>query len=171
MKSDSYSRFIRSSAYQELLQAKKKVMAPSPKVHCIWSPCVPSHGTRGLFTRAWRSARISSTEALSGLMPLTPCTLESGPSSWTHSRAHATMCYTTNYALHMCHSLGRRVCLNVASFVGPNLVLSICLHSIHLSVLNMGDSSQCLIYGSGWGREFGGWVGGWGEQEHRPFMK
>lgn len=25
MKSDSYSRFIRSSAYQELLQAKKKV--------------------------------------------------------------------------------------------------------------------------------------------------
>lgn len=26
MKSDSYSRFIRSSAYQELLQAKKKVM-------------------------------------------------------------------------------------------------------------------------------------------------
>ncbi|XP_076142257.1 regulator of G-protein signaling 7a isoform X4 [Alosa pseudoharengus] len=36
MKSDSYSRFIRSSAYQELLQAKKKVMAPSPKVHCIF---------------------------------------------------------------------------------------------------------------------------------------
>uniref|UniRef100_A0AAY4EPS5 Regulator of G-protein signaling 7 n=1 Tax=Denticeps clupeoides TaxID=299321 RepID=A0AAY4EPS5_9TELE len=31
MKSDSYSRFIRSSAYQELLQAKKKVMTYSPK--------------------------------------------------------------------------------------------------------------------------------------------
>uniref|UniRef100_A0AAY4EQG1 Regulator of G-protein signaling 7 n=1 Tax=Denticeps clupeoides TaxID=299321 RepID=A0AAY4EQG1_9TELE len=35
MKSDSYSRFIRSSAYQELLQAKKKVMTYSPKVTCI----------------------------------------------------------------------------------------------------------------------------------------
>ncbi len=31
MKSDSYSRFIRSSAYQELLQAKKKV-----KKHKTW---------------------------------------------------------------------------------------------------------------------------------------
>lgn len=29
MKSDSYSRFIRSSAYQELLQAKKKVKLSS----------------------------------------------------------------------------------------------------------------------------------------------
>lgn len=30
MKSDSYSRFIRSSAYQELLQAKKKVRKKKP---------------------------------------------------------------------------------------------------------------------------------------------
>lgn len=32
MKSDSYSRFIRSSAYQELLQAKKKVI----KKRLVW---------------------------------------------------------------------------------------------------------------------------------------
>jgi len=32
MKSDSYSRFIRSSAYQELLQAKKKVK----KTRLVW---------------------------------------------------------------------------------------------------------------------------------------
>uniref|UniRef100_A0AAX7TP97 Regulator of G protein signaling 7 n=1 Tax=Astatotilapia calliptera TaxID=8154 RepID=A0AAX7TP97_ASTCA len=39
MKSDSYSRFIRSSAYQELLQAKKK----SVKLHFIPFPVIPLH--------------------------------------------------------------------------------------------------------------------------------
>uniref|UniRef100_A0AAZ3RKD5 Regulator of G-protein signaling 7 n=1 Tax=Oncorhynchus tshawytscha TaxID=74940 RepID=A0AAZ3RKD5_ONCTS len=35
MKSDSYSRFIRSSAYQELLQAKKKVRSSKNKHGCV----------------------------------------------------------------------------------------------------------------------------------------
>lgn len=35
MKSDSYSRFIRSSAYQELLQAKKKVKNTTHR-HIAW---------------------------------------------------------------------------------------------------------------------------------------
>uniref|UniRef100_A0A8C7UNG4 Regulator of G protein signaling 7 n=1 Tax=Oncorhynchus mykiss TaxID=8022 RepID=A0A8C7UNG4_ONCMY len=42
MKSDSYSRFIRSSAYQELLQAKKKVRSSKNKhgcVHCCSLTC------------------------------------------------------------------------------------------------------------------------------------
>lgn len=37
MKSDSYSRFIRSSAYQELLQAKKKVKNTT-HTHIAWMP-------------------------------------------------------------------------------------------------------------------------------------
>lgn len=36
MKSDSYSRFIRSSAYQELLQAKKKVITQLIHTYISW---------------------------------------------------------------------------------------------------------------------------------------
>lgn len=58
MKSDSYSRFIRSSAYQELLQAKKKVTAQgSPDVvlgaDVCWPapPCLLGHADELLPTQ------------------------------------------------------------------------------------------------------------------------
>lgn len=47
MKSDSYSRFIRSSAYQELLQAKKKVRKKK-KTSSVWEELKNLFGAKQL---------------------------------------------------------------------------------------------------------------------------
>lgn len=57
MKSDSYSRFIRSSAYQELLQAKKKVKPLKRLETAIWASCSNPSSLPRLFSFARVSLR------------------------------------------------------------------------------------------------------------------
>lgn len=41
MKSDSYARFLRSNAYQDLLLAKKKVSLKGSLALALLTPCLP----------------------------------------------------------------------------------------------------------------------------------